>query len=215
MGQLQGITLDIEGASTLAGFEVIEIVDDNSTYPTLLGIDQAIDMNRMINLEKLKMIFEKKSLYVIIPLDPAEGSRYMELMHEYEIDGDLDCIYKITTRNENQVNPTMDEWIAQERKSSYTLDSDEEIKRWKNRLHEVTKLNCNMMTRLLHCVSIEIRDLPTFDSLSEVDNFFNKFEKGLPEKQRFQALDWVLCAMLARWWGTHKGSFEDGMNAWE
>ena len=37
--KLQGITVDIEGASALEDFEVIDIVDDNNPYPTLLGID--------------------------------------------------------------------------------------------------------------------------------------------------------------------------------
>ena len=70
--------MDIEGVSTLADFEVIEIVDDSNPYPELLGIDWATDMNGVINLKKRKMIFEKKSLCVIIPLDPSEGSCYME-----------------------------------------------------------------------------------------------------------------------------------------
>jgi len=39
MGQMQGLTVDIEGVSALADFEVIEIVDDNNPYPALLGID--------------------------------------------------------------------------------------------------------------------------------------------------------------------------------
>jgi len=52
MGQLQGVTMDIKGASALADFEVIEIVDDNNPYPALLGIDWAIDMNGVINLKK-------------------------------------------------------------------------------------------------------------------------------------------------------------------
>ena len=39
MWRLQGITMDIEGASTLVDFEVLEIVDDNNPYPALLGID--------------------------------------------------------------------------------------------------------------------------------------------------------------------------------
>ena len=99
MGRLQGLTVDIEGASVLADFEVIEIVDDNNPYPTLLGIDWATDMNRVINLEKRKMIFEKKSPHVVIPLDPIEGSRYTEPLRDYESDDDLDCIYKITARN--------------------------------------------------------------------------------------------------------------------
>jgi len=38
MGRLQGVTVDIEGASTQANFEVIEIVYDNNPYPALLGI---------------------------------------------------------------------------------------------------------------------------------------------------------------------------------
>ena len=39
MAQLQGVTMDIQGASALEDFEVIEIVDDNNPYPTPLGID--------------------------------------------------------------------------------------------------------------------------------------------------------------------------------
>lgn len=38
-------------------------------------------------------------------------------------------------------------------------------------------LNCNMMTRSLHCMATEVRDLPTYDGLSEVDDFLNKFER--------------------------------------
>ena len=36
------------------------------------------------------MIFEKKSLRVIVPLHDAEGSRYMEPVHDYESDDVLD-----------------------------------------------------------------------------------------------------------------------------
>ena len=57
MGRLQGIMVDIEGASALVDFEVIEIVDDNNPYPMLLGIDWATDMNGVINLKECKMIF--------------------------------------------------------------------------------------------------------------------------------------------------------------
>lgn len=66
------MTVDIEGASALAYFKVIEIVDDSNPYPPLLGIDGATDMNGVINLKKQKMTFEKKSLRVIIPLNPTE-----------------------------------------------------------------------------------------------------------------------------------------------
>ena len=78
------------------------------------------------------------------------------------------------------MNPTADGRISWERKSSCTSNSDEEIERWQNRLNEVTTLNCNMMVRSLHCMTIEVRDLPTYDGLSEVDDFLNKFEREVP-----------------------------------
>lgn len=90
MGRLQEVIVDIEGASALADFEVIEIVDDSNPYPTLLVIDSATDMNGVINLKKWKMIFEKKSLHIVVPLDPTEGPRYTKPVHDYERDDDLD-----------------------------------------------------------------------------------------------------------------------------
>ncbi len=117
--------MDIEGASTLADFEVIEIVDD--PYPALLGIDWAIDMNGLINLKKHRMIFKKKSLRVVVPLDLVEGSRYTKPVRDDESDDDLDYIYKITTWEQHWVNPTMDGRISWERERSCTSDSDEEI----------------------------------------------------------------------------------------
>lgn len=70
-------------------------------------------------------------------------------------------------------------------------------------------MNCNMMMRSLCCVSAEVRNLPTYDGLSDVDAFLNIFEREVLEHQRFEALKWVLRAMPARWSGIHQGSFED------
>lgn len=110
-------------------------------------------------------------------------------MHDYESDDDLHCIYKITAQEKDWVNPTVDGWISWEHESSCTSDSDEEIEQWQNQLHAVTTLKCNMMIRSLHFVSIEVRDLPTYDGLSEVDAFLDKFEREVPKKQCFEALN--------------------------
>ena len=117
--------VDIDSASTWTDFEVIEIVDENSTYPALLGIDWATKMNGIINLKKRKMIFEKKLLPTVILLDPAEGPCYTEPMHNEEGEDDLDCIYKIFAHR-----PKGDKPIEERRKSwGYTEfcteDSDE------------------------------------------------------------------------------------------
>ena len=51
--------------------------------------------------------------------------------------------------------------------------------------------------------------MPTYDGLNEVDIFLDAFEREVPEKWHFHALEWALHAKPARWWGTHKGSFDD------
>jgi len=66
MGHLYGVMVYIEGESTLADFEVIEIVDDNNPYSMLLGLDWAFDMDVVINLKKCIMTFERKELRFII-----------------------------------------------------------------------------------------------------------------------------------------------------
>lgn len=106
---------------------MIEIVDDSNPYPTLLGIDWATDMNGVINLKKWKMIFEKKSLHVIVPLDPVKGACYTEPVRDNESDDKMDCIYKITTQDQDWVNSTVDGRILWERESSCTSNSDEEV----------------------------------------------------------------------------------------
>ena len=79
LGRLPSVSVDIDGVSTLADFEVIEIIDDSNPYPELLGIEWAIDNDAVINLKKRQMNFEGKGLRVIVPLDPSQGERYTEL----------------------------------------------------------------------------------------------------------------------------------------
>ena len=112
-------------------------------------------------------------------------------------------------REQDWANLTANGRISWERKSSCTSDSDEEVERWKNRLREVTTLNCNMMVRSLRCVTTKERGMPTYDGLKTVDEFLSKFESAIPEQHQFDALKWALCATPAQWWGTHHGNFED------
>jgi hypothetical protein len=59
-------------------FEVIDIVDNTTPYPTLLETDWDIDNQAIINLKTRKIIFESGEYRVITPLDPSEGGRYVE-----------------------------------------------------------------------------------------------------------------------------------------
>jgi len=76
MGCLHGVTMDIEGADDISNFEVIEIVNESNPYLVLLGTDWAFDINTIINLKEHNMIFKKKELRVIVPLDLSEGVQY-------------------------------------------------------------------------------------------------------------------------------------------
>jgi len=51
----------------------------------------------------------------------------MELVHDNDKDDDLDCIYTINAREQDEVNLTTDGQISWERESSCTSNSDEEI----------------------------------------------------------------------------------------
>jgi hypothetical protein len=58
IGRLKGIPLYLDGVRTMADFEVIDIVDNTSLYPTLLGLYWDFDNQVIINLKTRKMIFE-------------------------------------------------------------------------------------------------------------------------------------------------------------
>jgi hypothetical protein len=79
-------------------FEVIEIVDDNFPYPTLLGIDWAFNNSTMVDLKERCMTFERDGLRVIAPLDPNEGQQYTEPIREEDYAYKLENIYKLTSR---------------------------------------------------------------------------------------------------------------------
>jgi hypothetical protein len=76
---LKGVIVDLDGVCTKADFEVIEIVDGTTPYPTLLGLDWVFDNQAIINLKTTKMTFQSGQYRVIVPLDPPKGERFVEL----------------------------------------------------------------------------------------------------------------------------------------
>ena len=93
----------IEDVKAMVEFEVIQNLDDTDPYPTLLGLDWVIYMDGVINMKRRRMEFESNGVRVIIPLDPAEGQGYTELVRTED---DIDQIYKLTLREGDWINPT-------------------------------------------------------------------------------------------------------------
>jgi hypothetical protein len=140
IGRLKGVKVDLDGVCTKANFEVIEIVDDKTTYPTFLGLDWVFDNQAIINLKTRKMTFELEEYRVITPLDPSEGERFVEptCLDLKEINQ----LYRKTTHNEDYVNPTADEILSWQRITSCAIDSDTGLENWKQRLHEFSMRVC-------------------------------------------------------------------------
>ena len=67
LGRLPRVPIDIDGVNNLADFEVIELIDDSNPYPSLLGIEWAMENAAVINLKKRQMTFEGNGLCIIIP----------------------------------------------------------------------------------------------------------------------------------------------------
>ena len=68
-----------------------------------------IGKHKVINLKKRMMLFERKSLRVVVPLDPTEGAQYTEPVCDYEeSDDELEKIYKITARDKDNINSITD-----------------------------------------------------------------------------------------------------------
>ena len=78
-----------------ATFNVIDIVNDTSPYPTLLGIYWAMENLTVINLKKMIIKFENHDMRVIAPLDPLEGKRYVETIKD-EAMGGWDNAYNLS-----------------------------------------------------------------------------------------------------------------------
>jgi hypothetical protein len=56
--RLKGVTVDLYGVCTKEDFEVIEIMDETTSYTILLGLDWVFDSQMIINLKTRKMTFE-------------------------------------------------------------------------------------------------------------------------------------------------------------
>lgn len=212
LGRLSGIIVDIDGVRITTDFEVIDIVDDSNPYPTLLGLDWEFDNMAIINLKKRKMIFESNNMRVIVPLDPSEGVRYTQpVREEYNAD-DINNIYQITKNEEEWINTTADGKWTQGQDSSRTSYSKQELENWQNRMHEVSTRRCARITKVAHCMTAEVSDLPLYDGLGDVNTFFRDYERQVPKCQRLLAMDQALRDTFARWWGTIRRIQEIGKN---
>lgn len=106
IGILEYVEFGIACINTYAYFEVIDIMGDKDTYPTLFGINWAFENYTMIDLKGETMTFEVDGVSVIQPLDPYQDSTFTELVYDVEEPNLLDQLYQLTSgKMEDYINP--------------------------------------------------------------------------------------------------------------
>ena len=194
--------VEVEGMRAYVYFNVINIVDEGSSYPTLLWIKWDKDSLEVINFNKHVLNFENHDIRVIALMDPIEGKRYIEPVKDEALKG-WDHAYNIS---KDYIQPTVDDKLGWRSSRFASSDSDDALENWKNLMHEVSIRKCGLITRSLCRVTIEIVELPTYEGLPELFEFLVEFEDKVLGPQRLLALDEALKDTPACWWETHKKS---------
>jgi hypothetical protein len=85
-------------------FELIEIIDVTTPYPTFLGLDWEFHNQAIIKLKTRKMNFESGEYRFIAPLYPSEGEGFVDpTFLDLE---EINQLYRTTTQEEDYVSPT-------------------------------------------------------------------------------------------------------------
>ena len=128
---MSSVPVDLNGVRNLVDFEVIEIIDDSTPYPALLGIDWAFDNQVIVNLKKKTMSFKGNGIQVISSLDPTLGLGYTELITAEEEAYNIDTVYQLTAAQGDYVNWTDDGMLSWRCESSCVFDSEVGLENWK------------------------------------------------------------------------------------
>ena len=119
-------------------------------------------------------------------------------------------LYKTTMHKEDYINPIPYGMISWRSIISYASDSDMWLKKWKQRLHELSTIRCARMVWALRWIGLEVREPPTFYGMNDLEEVLMKFEFEIVESQRSPVLYISLKATPTHWWGTHM----DKINNW-
>ena len=134
--------MEFKKRRTYTVFNVIEVVDEGGSYPTLLGIGWDNDNLVVINLKKRVMNFENHDIRIIAP---REGRRYVEPVKE-EVVGGWDHVYNIS---EDYVHPNADRDLGWRSSRSASSNSSDAMENWQNLMHEVLIWKCGLITQSL------------------------------------------------------------------
>ena len=116
----------------------------------------------------------------------------------------MESLYQMIVNQSDYINPTVEGNISWRCDSSCTSDSEVGLENWQDKLYEVSARRCAYLTKSLRWIGAELKDIPSFDGLVDVNDFLYQFEQQVPHEQRIAAMDLAVRTTLARWWYAHK-----------
>jgi hypothetical protein len=113
----------------------------------------------------------------------------------------MENIYKLTSRQQDYINPMADGNFIWQSDNACSLDSEEVLENLKNKMYEGSTRRCAILTKEVHWISTTVSNLPTLDGLNPLETFFLDFEESVPTQQRLLEMDEALKSTPTRWWG--------------
>ena len=127
IGILRQAETSIMGLTTVIDYEVIDLKDEQYSYPALVGRPWGRRMKASISLEKDRIKIKGKGKRVIIPLDPAQGKAWEEVD---DTNVDARRLYQVIQSNEDTMEPTKDGQLHFGSPLSVGYNSDTELYNW-------------------------------------------------------------------------------------
>ena len=111
------------------------------------------------------------------------GPRYTKPIRTEEETREIDDFYKMTASQDDYINPTVDGTLSWCYASSCASDSEAGLENWQNRMHDISGRRCVHLTKLLCWIGTKVCKVPTFDVLSNIQEFLQKYEAQVPLSQ--------------------------------
>jgi hypothetical protein len=92
-------------------------------------------------------------------------------------------IYKLTTEQQDYINPMTDGNLSWRSDTMCSLYSEEALENWQNKMYEVSTRRSAILTRKVRWIGTTISNLPTFDGLNPLETFLLDFEESVPTQQ--------------------------------
>lgn len=215
-------------------YEVIDIQDEQHTYPVLVGRPWGRKMKASISLEKGRIKINGKGKRVIIPLDPVKGKSWEEAD-----DDNLDArrLYQVIQSTEDTIEPNMYGEIHIGSPLSEGYNSDSELYNWEIENYEsiardsysimaiLKKLirNCCFISSIPKVFEKKMREYPSlvltateskplrplrYKERESLIVHVNEVSKDIGEQDRLQSSVETFTRQAARWWDTHQSRLQ-------